>query len=104
MRGTETTSIETLVLFLVIALLLFSVAARVWFFRKEFSDPKLLDLIGDASSIGADTLAFRLALNWKHLSKKSRQNARYFVWPYLIAFFGLIGFGIIAFFRFGVST
>lgn len=99
MRGIETTPAETAVLIIAFACFFASYAARIRLFVKEWPDPKLRELIGDSSMIGLDTLAFRLVLHWKRLSNSSKLAVGYFVAPYLIFFFGLIGVVISAYVR-----
>jgi hypothetical protein len=98
-RGVPATPAEGCVLIVVLVCFFVSSLARIRLFRKYSADPELRKLLGDASIIGRDLLAFRLARHWNRLSKDIRRACSYFVIPWLIAFFGILGIGASVFFR-----
>ena len=99
MRGIETNPAETVALLVVVAALIASFVERVRLFHKSSSDPDLSELLDGLSPIGADLLAFRIALRWKQLTNQSRRTASYFVTLYFIGFFGLLGVALAAYIR-----
>ena len=99
MRGIETTPAETVALFLAIASIIASFAARVQMFRKRQINNELHEFLGDSSMIGSDLLAFRIAFRWRSLKEQSRRDSIIFVALFFAGVLGLLGVVFVAFFR-----
>ena len=99
MRGIEATPAETVVLFIAIASVIASFAARVQMFGKRRINHELHELLGDSSKIGSDLLAFRIAFRWRSLKEQSRRDSILFVALFFAGVLGLLGVALAAYIR-----